>query len=157
MIDEGLVKNSIQESAKEAFETMIFLPFEETGEGNTQTGDSDLLVCSITFTGQLLGCFLVQCDKTCAEKIAKSMLMTEGDDPLAETEICDALGEVVNLILGGIKSRLSEVVTDLNISIPSIIKGQQIHPILGKKAKRITVTAKAAEDPLKLMMAYVTQ
>ena len=157
MIDEGLAKNSILESAKEAFETMIFLPFEETGEDETQTDDSDLLVCSITFTGQLLGCFLVQCDKTCAEKIAKGMLMIEGDDPLAETEICDALGEVVNIILGGIKSRLSGAVVDLNVSIPSMIKGQQIRPLLGRKAKRITVTARAADSPLKLMMAYVLQ
>lgn len=154
MIDEALMKSSILESAKEAFETMIFLPLEEIDEQDDPQDQTDSLLCSITFTGQLRGCLILQCSKQTAEKITKSMMMIEGDDPIEEAETCDAIGEVVNLVIGGIKSRISEVVSDLEISIPSVIKGQKIRPALGREAIRMTVNAKAGDNPMKFMLAY---
>ena len=154
MIDEALLKNYILESAKEVFETMVFLPLEEIEQRQDKPDPSTSLICSITFTGQLRGCFSMRCYPEGAERIAKSMLMAEPGDLMKETEIYDALGETVNMILGGIKARLSSIVSDMRLSIPSTVKGKGIRLMLGKSAKNATLTALSEDNTSKFTMLY---
>ncbi|MBA7705762.1 hypothetical protein ES703_114601 [subsurface metagenome] len=107
MVDQASIKNFMWESIKETFETMISLPIEKTDEEGNKLDPSASLICTITFTGPLQGVFGVQCCTKGAEKIAKAMLMAGPDDPISEAEICDALGEVTNILIGGIKGKMS--------------------------------------------------
>ena len=153
MIDEKRAEEVIWESTKSIFETMIFLPIEKTQQ-QLSTDQETSVTCSITFTGQLQGCFFVQCSMASAEVIAKSMLIDKSDTKLDDPEVLDALGEVTNLILGSVKQDLSEDVSDLDISIPHSIKGMQVRPIVGREAKRINVLVKAGDEILKIAIYY---
>ena len=153
MADSAL-KNIMLESAKEVFETMIFLPLEETAEQDEEIEQSKSLICSITFTGRRQGCFLAQCRMESAEQIAKGMLMMEPGESVKENEICDAFGEMVNMIIGGIKARLSDTVGELKISILSTITGQPLEPMLGKAVEIVDLATRVEDKILKFVMQY---
>ena len=156
MVDRDLIKSSIWESTKETFETMIFLPVEKNDEQNNLAASTSL-ICTITFTGQMQGAFSILCGLEGVEKIARAMLMIEGDDPMEVPDICDAFGEVTNMIIGGIKSRMNDVAPDVQISIPSVTKGLEIQPILGKGMTRVDLSAKTEDQFMEMAMMYQSE
>jgi hypothetical protein len=66
--------------------------------------------------------------------------MMSPDDPLSEAERSDAFGEVVNMLIGGFKSRVSEVAPDIQISIPSVFEGLDIQPKPRRGASRVDIS-----------------
>ena len=152
MIEDSLMRTAIWESAKETFETMVFLPIEEIDD--TTALSTSLMVCSLTYNGQLQGCLLIYISPAHADKIARGMLMSEPDDKLSDEDICDALGEVVNMIMGGVKARLHDLVSDIQLSVPSTIMGNNVRPSLGKTAKRVAITTGSNGEVMKLSMVY---
>jgi len=60
--------------------------------------------------------------------MVRAMLIMGPDDPLEEGEICAAYGEITNILIGGFKSRVAESVSEMKISIPSVIRGQKMTP-----------------------------
>ncbi len=153
MIEPEIIKQSILDSAKETFETMIFLPFGNT-HAQPVPEDSPALIGAITFTGPLQGAFSILCRREGAEKIARSMLMTEPEQLIEPADICDAFGELTNLVIGGIKSRINEIIQDIQISIPSVTEGLHIQPFPHKDMTRIDVEADTDGEPLQLTMIY---
>lgn len=149
MIEETLLQDHVWESAKEAFETMISLPIERTDD-TVQLDASQLIICIITFGGALEGAFSARCTIGCAEKIARAMLMMGPDDELSEPETCDAFGEVVNMLLGGLKTRINQTYPDIQISIPSTVKGLDIEPTMGRGAVKFDVTTAVEGEAMKL-------
>lgn len=153
MCEPEVIKQSIWESAKETFETMIFLPFGDP-EAQPVPANSPSLIGAITFTGQVQGAFSILCRREGAEKIARSMLMSEPDDAVEPADICDAFGELTNLVIGGIKSRINKVVTDMQISIPSVTEGLEIQPFPHKHMTRVDVEANTDGEPVQMTMIY---
>jgi len=154
MIDETTIKNSLWESASEAFETTIMLPIEEAGTPGNELDAEDSFVGSITFTGNLQGVVNVHCHQDVGVKIAKSMLMAEEDETLDDSEVLDAIGEVVNLVIGGLKSRIRDSVDDLDISVPTVMKGKSIKTV-GKAANTsVDVFAKIDDGEFKISAVY---
>ncbi len=149
MIDQMLLQDHVWESTKEAFETMISLPIERT-EDTVELDASQLIICIITFSGSLEGAFSARCTTGCAEKIARTMLMMGPDDELSEPETCDAFGEVVNMLLGGLKTRINDTYPDIQISIPSTVKGLDIEPTMGRGAVKFDVTTAVEGEAMKL-------
>ncbi len=154
VIEQDLMKDIMWESAKEAFETMISLPLENIDSQDQEPDCSASLICTITFSGQIQGSFSVQCPVSSAEQMGKAMLMMDADEAMQEAEVSDALGEITNILLGGIKSRLSDTAPDMQISIPTTIKGTEIRPAMGKIAERIELKAKAGDNVIKLIIMY---
>lgn len=79
------------------------------------------------------------------------------DDPLSETESCDAFGEVVNMLIGGFKSRISEVAPDIQISIPSVFEGLDIEPRPRTGASKIDVATTVDGMPMVVAVTYRTR
>ena len=150
MSNVELISTSLWESASEAFQTMIFLPIEKLEDDSQKVGSDGSLICSITFTGPLQGVVAINSSTATAEKVARAMLMMEPDDELTESDTCDALGEVTNMLIGGLKTRILETVGEIQISIPSVIKGVEICPALGKDAQEIEVYTKVDGDVVKM-------
>ena len=155
MIEQDSIKNFIWESAKETFETMIFLPIEQA-DGQSDPSKFPSLICTITFTGPLQGFFSILCCTEGVEKIARAMSMTEPNDSIEESDICDAWGEVTNMVIGGIKSRMNEAAPDIKISIPTVTTGMEIRPIFSKGMTRINIATKADGHAMEMALMYKT-
>ena len=125
MLEETHIREALLESAKEVFETMIFMDVNTSCEPAQKT-ESRALLSLITFKGTLHGCLTVSCDTCCAQAITKNMLGIDTTEKLSEEEVCDALGEVVNMVMGSVKSRLQDNFGDVKVSIPTTINGRKL-------------------------------
>ena len=61
----------------------------------------------------------------------------DSSEELSEEEICDAIGEVANMIMGSVKSRIQDNIGSLEVSIPSVVSGRKLENSLGDKASKI--------------------
>lgn len=129
----------VLESAKEILETMMFMDIEEYTDGDIEVSDEQLLG-SITFKGeQIEGILAIDCATQNCKNLGLAMLGMEPDDDLPEDEIKDALGEICNMVMGCIKSRLADDYGDVSVSIPSVVSGSSLETSLGNGAEKVVV------------------
>jgi chemotaxis protein CheX len=147
MIEQLEASDVLLASASEIFETMIFMDLDQADD-QTQRVEGDSLLGSITFTGELEGCVSICCNRPCAKAIATNMLAMDPDDDISEEEICDAIGEVTNMIMGSVKARLTDVVGNLDVSIPSVVSGKMLENSHGEKSVQTCVSVNIAEEYL---------
>jgi chemotaxis protein CheX len=138
-------KDALLGSAKEVFETMVFMALEESVEETRITDDATLLG-SITFKGDLEGCLGVCCGWACARSIAANMLGMDPTDELSEDDISDAIGEIANMVMGAVKSRLQNDIPTIEVSIPSVVQGRELKNSLGEGAGKVTITVSVEEE-----------
>jgi chemotaxis protein CheX len=134
VISEMCFSDVLLESATEIFETMVFISLEKNSELNEKI-EGDSLLASITFKGDLEGCFAICCSLSCARAIATSMLGIESDGEIQQGDITDAIGEVANMVIGGIKKRVLESVGSFTISIPTVVGGQELESSISRTNK----------------------
>lgn len=140
MIEQICIEQTLLDSAKEVFETMIFMDLEQCCDLE-QSADSDIILGSITFKGEMSGCLMVSCSSSCARAIGMNMLGMEPGGEISQADISDAIGEVTNMIMGSLKTRLQDSVRNLQVSIPIVVKGQGIETVLckGTSSKKAVV------------------
>jgi chemotaxis protein CheX len=109
----------LRDSVKEVFSMMvgaeICVPVEADPPVITEvTG-------MVGLAGELCGVLSVRCGKSCASKIASRMLGV----PVAEaaSNMCDAIGEICNMVAGNFKAKLDGVQDKCMLSVPTIITG----------------------------------
>ena len=144
-VDEVCLHQAMLAGAAEVFETMIFMDIKESFE-DEQHPKGNTFFGSITFTGNMEGCLAICCSALCAKAIAQNMLGMTPAEELNETEITDAIGEVANMVMGTVKSRIQETVGGLNVSIPTVVKGRAIDNSLGDHASRIVTRLNIADE-----------
>ena len=154
MVEQICLNEALIESAKEIFETMIFMDIVETTEPNPDANNWSLL-SSITFKGGLDGCLAICCGTPCAQAIAINMLALDTPEELTEEGTCDAIGEVANMIMGGVKSRILKSVGNIEVSIPSVVSGHELRNNLGDNAKKISIKVNIDDKyTAELMLMY---
>jgi chemotaxis protein CheX len=153
MIDEICLNDALLEGAQEVFNTMISGNIESCESDQDIEGDS--LLGSITFKGRLEGCLAICCSVPCAKTIALNMLAMEPSEELSDEEICDALGEVTNMVMGGVKSRIRNAASDISVSIPTVVRGRMLQNSLGEGATKTLVKVKFENEYIaELSMLY---
>lgn len=145
MIDEMCFSAALLDGVKEVFETMIFMDIEESSEPEEKI-EEDNLLGSITFKGNIEGCLAIRCGVPCAKTIAANMLGMDPSEEINQPEICDAIGEVSNMILGSVKSRIQESAGELQVSIPTVVSGQNLENNLGEGASTILLKVNTGDE-----------
>ena len=145
MVDQVCLNDALLAAAEEVLNTMIFMDVRESCE---QQQSGDMLLGSITFTGELEGCLTIYCNISCARAIALNMLGMEETEDLNEAEICDAIGEVANMVMGSVKSRIQEAASNLDVSVPTVVRGQKLDNSLSDGACEISRKLEIADEHL---------
>ncbi len=145
MIDEICFSTALLEGAKEVFETMVFMDLEESSEPSVNI-EGDSLQGSITFSNTIEGCLTIRCSMPCAKVVAANMLGLDSYDEVSNSEVCDAVGEITNMVMGSVKSRLVVDAGELQVSIPTVVCGQNLANSLGERASKVVVKASADEE-----------
>jgi chemotaxis protein CheX len=153
MVDKACLNEALLAGATEVFETMIFMDIRESVESHGEAANcgelhlkGNTFLGSITFTGDMEGCLGICCSVPCAKAIARNMLGMTQNDELDEAEVADAIGEVANMVMGSFKSRVQETVGNLNVSIPTVVKGRSLDASLGDHASRIVTNVNIADQ-----------
>ena len=153
MIDELCLNDTLLKSAQEVFNSMISENIEFCE--NEQDIESDSFLGSITFKGSLEGCLTICASLPCAKTIALKMLAMEPCEKLSEEEICDALGEITNMVMGSVKSRLQNTTNNMAVSIPTVVTGLKLQNSLGEGANKTSVKVRLESEYIaELSMLY---
>jgi len=152
-IAQGSLSEALLEGTREVFETMMFMTVEECNELYEGIGGQALLG-SITFEGKMEGCLGLCCDTEAARLVAANM--TGSDDPsdVPDEELADAMGEVVNMVMGAFKARIVESGDDIHVSIPTVVSGAELQNSLGEQAREVTLTVNLDAAVARLTLWY---
>ncbi|MEI6808229.1 MAG: chemotaxis protein CheX [bacterium] len=113
-------------SAEQVYETMVFtkvtcgLPLIKKEHFPCGAISGTIGITSSLFAGRLS---LVFSQET-AEKSFRSMMMMGDTDPVNESEMKDAVGELANMVAGGAKADLQAQGIDYVISLPTVVVGK---------------------------------
>ncbi len=144
MVTTLSLRDVLLSSAKEVFESMVFLALEEVEEDMSGVADATLLG-TITFRGDIEGCLGVCFSQACARDIAAGMLCLNSPDSLSDDDLTDAIGEIANMVMGAVKTHLQEEVKHISISIPSVVQGRQLRSRPGDGTLRVVVNARIGQ------------
>ncbi len=126
MIDNEL-KELVTHATEEVFEKMIMSHIELLQDQKFSIQNEKHITATIGFAGAWDGFISVQCGNSLAFALAAQMLYTDVNN-LDESEMRDALGEIVNMIGGKFKALFAEKfnqgVEAFKMSVPSVITGQ---------------------------------
>lgn len=158
MIEQISVSDVLTDSAKEIFETMIFMDLLES-EDPGQVIEGDAVLGSITFKGKLEGCLSFSCSRVCAKTITMNMLGFDSVDEVTDDDTSDAVGEICNMIMGCVKKRLHDLYGDsIELSIPVVVNGRQLKNHLGDGAREVSDRVMIEDEfPAELSLLYREQ
>ena len=147
MIEQVCLNEVLIESTKEVFETMVFMDIAEAADQDQEV-EGWTLLSTITFKGNMEGCLSICLNVPCAQTIAMNMLGMDTTEELTEEDTCDAIGEIANMVMGSVKSRLLAIgnVGNLEVSIPSVISGRQLRNNLGDMAKQASIKVSIEDE-----------
>ncbi|MDA3903476.1 MAG: chemotaxis protein CheX [Desulfuromusa sp.] len=113
----------IVESTEEIFNTMIFM--EVAAESPLTQGKQDLgchISAMIGLTGGLSAMLGIHCPEDVGLAISGAMLGMEIEE--IDADVKDALGEIANMVAGGVKERFATENINLELAIPTAISGK---------------------------------
>lgn len=104
---------------------MIFL---DLTPGEAQTGKDAVIDSNLTsmigLAGDLKGVLAVHCPEDSAKGITAAMLGMEIE--AIDDDVKDAIGEIANMVAGGLKTALAAEKTETELSIPTTAIGKSI-------------------------------
>lgn len=118
------------EALVEMMQTMLGATDAEPTEARIVMGalPDTALTAFIGITGEWTGGVAVHCSAELARVIAARMLMTDDLSSLSEDDVRDAMGEVCNMVAGGLKTRCQGIGVAFDISVPVIVlAGEPTH------------------------------
>ena len=117
----------IVKATTEVFRTMMSLKATagEVVVEKAQTRHAEV-IGSIGVAGFLTGSISLFLPKSLARKAVAAMLMLDSPDDLADTDLVDAIGELTNMVGGGIKTELFQKAPLFDISVPSVYVGDDL-------------------------------
>lgn len=83
-------------------------------------GSSTEVTAFIGLAGGLAGYVSLHCELAQAREFTARLLGSTSDDSISTDEICDAVGELVNMIAGGVKTALSGE-HPVEITLPTVV------------------------------------
>ncbi|MDH7599199.1 MAG: chemotaxis protein CheX [Sedimentisphaerales bacterium] len=145
---------TLLDAAKEVLGTMAGMEVTPACEQDHRTG-TEMVLSSITFTGPIEGCLGVICQMASAKAIAGGMLAMEPGQDMDQQEAKDAMGEVANMVMGAVKSRLLALGLDLTVSIPAVVTGQDLEVGLVDGFEQVVLDILIAQDyPARLYILH---
>lgn len=112
--------NPLIAATKNVFETMLGCVPRRTGLSlRNPSASGHELSAMIGVTGRVAGTIVVSFSRPLALQVLRLMVGSEAKE--IDAEVCDAVGELTNMIAGGAKARLEHL--ELSISIPNIVCG----------------------------------
>lgn len=123
-LTESDLTGYVVHATKEVFSTMVMMNVEDTEPLSAPVTQFHCSVTSMVgLAGTYTGILSLHCPVPLAMKITGNMLGMEIEQ-MGE-DVSDALGEIANMLGGYVKQVLSKGGLDINLSIPTVISGEE--------------------------------
>jgi CheY-specific phosphatase CheX len=149
---EQSIADAIVRWTRQVFSTMLAV---ELGAGETLVEAStpeanDGVVALIGVAGTWTGTGSVSCSPRMACRICSQMLMTESLS--VDEEVLDAVAELTNMVIGGVKTELELSLGSLGISIPTAIFGKNFKTKSAVHGQWVVARFQWESEPLEVKM-----
>ncbi|NCC49906.1 MAG: hypothetical protein EOM20_01695 [Spartobacteria bacterium] len=123
------------ESAMATFETMVFMPLtvgdavpKSKGEPKGSISGTVGMTGAVNATGlEFCGNISMIFTMDQAKAVFRGMMMMTEEDPVADEELNDVVGELANMVTGGAKAKLQDKGIDFKIGLPTVVVGDNHH------------------------------
>lgn len=121
--EEDMARHVI-EATKEVFSTMVMMDLEDSFPLEESVNHFHCSVSGMVgMAGTYTGILSIHCPQSFALRITSNMLGMDVEE--VGEDVNDALGEIANMLGGHVKMVLSKGGTDINLSIPTVISGEE--------------------------------
>jgi chemotaxis protein CheX len=111
---------------REVFGTMLNLPVAPMAMTDLQVNGTPHVASSVGFIGRLTGVVFIYVSGQFARKMTCNLLGLDDSDIDSDEMVNDAMGELANMVVGNLKSRLSDRGMGCVLTIPSIVRGTHL-------------------------------
>ena len=143
----------ISEATEEIFNTMIFM---EISTGSPLIDGAQVLGCHVSamigLTGGFSGMLGIHCPAEVGLAITGAMLGMEIEQ--IDADVKDALGEIANMLAGGVKERFSAEKVALDLSIPTAISGKSYTISSPTRSNRVVIPFNVQQGQFFVEMKY---
>jgi chemotaxis protein CheX len=109
----------LQLATEEVFQTMLASQLTITPE--PASVDSLDITAMVGLAGVLCGVLIIRCNSNAGTRMASKMLGMNMEE--AASQICDAMGEICNMVAGNFKNKVSGMGDGCMLSVPTVITG----------------------------------
>lgn len=118
---QSILDEALNNAVTNAFTTTLQTEAKEVAPYATQPGH--MIMSSIGFTGDISGNFTFILPVEGAAFLVSKMLFTEVEP--TSPDVCDGIGELMNLIAGGVKMNVGDQ-CNFEISVPNTLRAMEI-------------------------------
>jgi chemotaxis protein CheX len=145
---QEFIAKAICQCTEQVFSTMLGV---EIGSGEssieaTTPEANDGVVALIGVAGPWTGTGSLSCSPHMACRVCSQMLMSES--PSVDEEVLDAVAELTNMIVGGVKTELELQLGPLGISIPTVVFGKNFKTKSATHSEWVVVRFSWENEPL---------
>ncbi len=143
----------IVETTEEIFNTMIFM--EISAEAPLEQGKQALgchISAMIGLTGGFSAMLGIHCPEAVGLAITGAMLGMEIEE--IDTDVKDALGEIANMVAGGLKEKFAAENIDLELAIPTAISGKSYTIASSTRSNRVIIPFSVEQGQFFIEMKY---
>ncbi len=143
----------IVETTEEIFNTMIFL--DVSANTPLEQGKQDLgchVSAMIGLTGGFSAMLGIHCPEAVGLAISGAMLGIEIEE--IDADVKDALGEIANMLAGGLKERFSTEDIGLELAIPTAVSGKSYTIASSAKSNRVIIPFNIEQGQFFIEMKY---
>jgi chemotaxis protein CheX len=115
-----------REAVKEVFETMLSMEVSPEPPSPLTPDPAGEIIGSVGFIGEATGIIYLYAGIGFARVIAGRMLGVPESEVDPGEMVTDAIGELSNMVVGYVKSRLCNSGLPCTLTIPSVVRGQQL-------------------------------
>jgi chemotaxis protein CheX len=120
------IEELTRKAVPEVFQVMLSMDLNEEDAVSTQMDSVEQIVGSVGFTGEATGIVYLYAGLDFAKVITSRMLGIEVAEVDQDEMVNDAFGELSNMVVGHVKSRLCDAGLPCTLTIPSIVRGQHL-------------------------------
>lgn len=114
------------DAVRNVFKTMVSIDLDSENPAPKPRDAEEEIAGSVGFIGKLSGAVFLYLDVSFAREVAQRMLGFSQADEVSNEMMHDVLGELANMIVGNIKSRLCDQGSRCTLTIPSIVRGMNL-------------------------------
>lgn len=151
MIDD--IDQLVTSAITGVFATMLKIPIEKEPPGSAILNGEPHVAGSVGFIGALSGVVYVYSTVTFARKMTRAMVGSKDADT-GDEMVNDAIGEISNMIVGNIKSRLTDRGMSCVLTIPSIVRGSHftIQPVTSTERRVCSFQSEGSQVVVEILL-----
>jgi chemotaxis protein CheX len=113
-------KAMLESAAGEVFQIMVGTLIKPVVSPPEQQGEISAMV---GMAGAICAVFRIRCSQDTASSVATKMLRRQGDN----SQICDAMGEICNMVAGNFKNKITGLADGCMLSVPTVVVGDDFN------------------------------